>query len=101
MPKPEIYMSHTFGMGFWIDDRGNFMSCPAFENGSFDVENAICVDEWDDFSVYTLNHMRHLAHVVRICTMKREFCKHRLLCRKIRENQLCNRLIQKVYESTT
>ncbi len=73
MPKPEIYMSHTFGMGFWIDDRGNFMSCPAFENGSFDVENAICVDEWDDFSVYTLNHMRHLAHVVRICTMKRDF----------------------------
>ena len=37
MPKPEIVMSSAFGMGFWIDEDGTFMSCPAFEYGAFDV----------------------------------------------------------------
>ena len=41
MPKPEIHLSHAFGMGFWIAEDGTLMSCPAFENGSFDVDNAI------------------------------------------------------------
>ena len=26
-------MSSAFGMGFWIDEEGVFMSCPAFEFG--------------------------------------------------------------------
>ena len=53
MPKPEIVMSSAFGMGFWIDEEGVFMSCPAFEFGSFDIENAVPVEDWDDFSVYS------------------------------------------------
>ena len=57
MPKPEIHYSHAFGMGFWIDEDGTLMSCPAFENHSFDIENAIAVEEWDDFTVYSHNHM--------------------------------------------
>ena len=73
MPKPEIHFSHAFGMGFWIAEDGTFMSCPAFENGSFDVENAIAVDEWDDFTVYSHNHMQLLASIVGICTMKRDY----------------------------
>ena len=52
MPTPEIVMSSAFGMGFWIDEDGTFMSCPAFEYGAFDVENAVPVEDWDDFSVY-------------------------------------------------
>ena len=73
MPKPEIHLSHAFGMGFWIAEDGTLMSCPAFENGSFDVDNAIAVDEWDDFSVYTTDHMQVLAQIVQICTLKRDY----------------------------
>ena len=73
MPKPEIHFSHAFGMGFWIAEDGTFMSCPAFENGSFDVENAIAVDEWDDYTVYSHHHMQLLAQIVGICTLKRDY----------------------------
>ena len=73
MPKPEIHFSHSFGMGFWIDEDGTFMSCPAFENGSFDIENQIPVDEWDDPSVYSPEHFLVLAQIVGICTLKRDY----------------------------
>ena len=73
MPKPEIHFSHAFGMGFWIDESGILMSCPAFENHTFDVENAIAVEDWDDFTVYSHNHMAVLAQIVQICTLKRDY----------------------------
>ena len=73
MPKPEIHYSHAFGMGFWIAEDGTLMSCPAFENHSFDIENAIAVEEWDDFSVYSHNYMAILAQIVQICTLKRDY----------------------------
>ena len=73
MPKPEIHFSPAFGMGVWIGEDGTLISCPAFENCSFDVENAIAVDEWDDFTVYTHDHMRILAQIVQICTLKRDY----------------------------
>ena len=73
MPKPEIHYSVAFGMGFWIAEDGTFMSCPAFENGSFDIDNQVAVDEWDDFTVYSYNHMQILAQIVGICTLKRDY----------------------------
>ena len=73
MPLPEIHYSHAFGMGFWIEEDGTFMSCPAFENGSFDIENAVAVDEWDDYTVYSHHHMQLLAQIVGICTLKRDY----------------------------
>ena len=73
MPKPEIVMSSAFGMGFWIDEEGVFMSCPAFEFGAFDVENAVPVEDWDDFSVYSTDHMQMLAQLMRMCTLKRDY----------------------------
>ena len=73
MPKPEIHYSHAFGMGFWIAEDGTLMSCPAFENGSFDIENQVAVDEWDDPSVYSPEHMLVLAQIVQICTLKRDY----------------------------
>jgi len=73
MPKPEIHFSPAFGMGFWIAEDGTLMSCPAFENGSFDIENQGAVDELDDPSVYTPEHMLVLAQIVRICTLKRDY----------------------------
>ena len=51
------------------------MSCPAFEYGAFDVENAVPVEDWDDFSVYSQDHMRILAQLVRMCTLKRDYVR--------------------------
>ena len=73
MPKPEIVMSFTFGMGFWIAEDGSLMSCPAMKNGTFDVENAIAVDEWDDISVYSKEELHHLTSIMQICTLKRDY----------------------------
>ena len=73
MPKPEIHHSPAFGMGFWIAEDGTFMSCPAFENGSFDIKNQVAVDEWDDPSAYSPSHMIVLAQIVQICTLKRDY----------------------------
>jgi len=72
MPLPEIHYSHAFGMGFWIAEDGTLMSCPAVHD-TMDVDNAIAVDEWDDFSVYSHNHMQILAQIVQICTLKRDY----------------------------
>ena len=73
MPKPEIHYSVAFGMGFYIAEDGTLMSMPAFENGSFDIENEIAVDEWDDPSVYSPEHMTVLAQIMQICTLKRDY----------------------------
>ena len=73
MPKPEIHYSVAFGMGFYIAEDGTLMSMPAFENGSFDIENEIAVSEWDDPSVYTPDHLKVLAQIVQICTLKRDY----------------------------
>ena len=73
MPKPEIHLSVAFGMGFWIAEDGTLMSCPAFENGSFDIENQIPVDEWGNTDAYTTDHIQILAQIVRICTLKRDY----------------------------
>ena len=72
MPKPEIHYSHCFGMGFWIDEDGTLMSCPAI-GSAMDVENAIAVSEWDDPSVYTPEHLLALADITRIYTLKRDY----------------------------
>ena len=74
MPLPEIHYSHAFGMGFWIDEEGILMSCPAVHH-TMDVDNAIAVEDWDDFSVYSHNYMAILAQIVRICTLKRDYVR--------------------------
>ena len=33
----------------------------------------IAVDEWDDYTVYSHNHMQLLAQIVGICTLKRDY----------------------------
>jgi len=73
MPKPEIHYSVAFGMGFYIAEDGTLMSMPAFENGSFDIENEVAVDEWDNPGVYSPQHMLVLAQIMQICTLKRDY----------------------------
>ena len=72
MPLPEIHYSHAFGMGFWIAEDGTLMSCPAVHH-TMDIDNAIAVDEWDDYTVYSHHHMELLAQIVGICTLKRDY----------------------------
>ena len=79
MPTPEIHYSVAFGMGFWIAEDGTLMSCPAMDDAegrtTMDVDNAIAVEDWDDPSVYTSDHLKILAQIVQICTLKRDYVR--------------------------
>ena len=69
---PEIYQSVVFGMGFWIDNQGLFISAPEFKDGSLDIDNAIPVYDWENWGELTEHHHSHLAHIVQMCTLKRD-----------------------------
>ena len=70
--KANTLFACLFGMGFWIDDQGLFLSAPEFKDGSLDIDNAIPVSDWENFSELTEHHMSHLFHVVQMCTLKRD-----------------------------
>ena len=40
-----------------------------------DIDNEIAVDEWDDPSVYSPQHMMVLAQIMQICTLKRDYVR--------------------------
>ena len=67
-----VYSSVVFGMGFWIDDQGLFISAPEFKDGSLDIDNAIPVYDWEIWGELTEHHHSHLAHIVQMCTLKRD-----------------------------
>ena len=67
-----VYSSVVFGMGFWIDDQGLFISAPEFKDGSLDIDNAIPVYDWENWGELTEHHHSHLAHIVQMCTLKRD-----------------------------
>ena len=67
-----VYSSVVFDMGFWIDDQGLFLSAPQFRDGSLDIDNAIPVYDWENWGELTPHHHSHLAHIVQMCTLKRD-----------------------------
>ena len=67
-----VYSSVVFGMGFWIDDQGLFISAPEFKDGSLDIDNSIPVYDWENWGELTEHHHSHLAHIVQMCTLKRD-----------------------------
>ena len=67
-----VYSSVLFGMGFWIDDQGLFISAPQYKDGSLDVDNAVPVCDWENFSELTEHHIAHLFHVNQMCILKRD-----------------------------
>ena len=70
---PEIYQSVVFGMGFWIDQQGLFMSAPSYATGGgCDMDNAIPVYDWESFDELTPHHFSHLMHVNQMCILKRD-----------------------------
>ena len=67
-----VYSSVVFGMGFWIDDQGLFISAPEFKDGSLDIDNAVPVYDWENFDELTPHHLSHLMHVNQMCILKRD-----------------------------
>lgn len=46
----QMMLSLHFGMFFWLDDDDDFCYCPAFVDGTADLDNWSYVSEWDDKS---------------------------------------------------
>ena len=46
----QMMLSLHFGMYFWLDDENDFCYCPAFNDGTADLDNWSYVSEWDDKS---------------------------------------------------
>ena len=67
-----VYSSVVFGMGFWIDDLGLFISAPACKDGSLDIDNAVPVYDWENFDELSTHHLSHLMHVNQMCILKRD-----------------------------
>ena len=67
-----VYSSVLFGMGFWIDDQGLFISAPEFQDGSLDIDNAVPVYDWENFDELTAHHLSSLMHVNQMCILKRD-----------------------------
>ena len=76
-----VYSSVVFGMGFWIDDQGLFISAPEFKDGSLDIDNAIPVYDWESFDELTPHHLSHLMHVNQMCIL-REIHKTLIIMRR-------------------
>ena len=67
-----VYSSIVFGMGFWIDEQGLFISAPEFKDGSLDIDNAVPVYDWENFDELSAHHLSHLMHVNQMCILKRD-----------------------------
>ena len=67
-----VYSSVVFGMGFWIDDQGLFLSAPEFKDGSLDIDDMIPVYDWENFDELTAHHLSSLMHVNQMCILKRD-----------------------------
>ena len=64
-----VYSSVLFGMGFWIDNQGLFMSAPSYATGGgCDMDNAIPVYDWENWGELTEHHHSHLAHICLLYT---------------------------------
>ena len=46
----QMMLSLHFGMFFWLDDDDDFCYCPAFKDGTADLDNWSYVSEWDDMA---------------------------------------------------
>ena len=48
------------------------MSAPTFKDNTVDIDNAVPVYDWENFSELTEHHISHFMHVVQMCTLKRD-----------------------------
>jgi hypothetical protein len=52
-----MIMSLHFGRHFWLDDEGDLMSCPTFQDGTPDLDNHDYVLDWEDTSEVNLGNL--------------------------------------------
>tara|TARA_Y100001963_G_C6743236_1_gene430140 strand:+ start:792 stop:1022 length:231 start_codon:yes stop_codon:yes gene_type:complete len=52
-----MFCSKSFGRMFWVDDNTDFRSCPQFDNGTGDFDNADYVSEWTDWEGVDINNL--------------------------------------------
>ena len=79
-------VSETLGMHFWIDEDAVFMSAPSYATGGgCDMDNAIAVEDWENFDELSAHELSHLFGFViqNVCSQER-LCENRLLCKGIR-----------------
>tara|TARA_R100001510_G_scaffold50388_1_gene49376 strand:- start:162 stop:467 length:306 start_codon:yes stop_codon:yes gene_type:complete len=67
-----VYSSVVFGMGFWIDDQGLFISAPEFKDGSLDIDNAIPVCDWENWDELTPHTTIHTLCTLTRCAYSKE-----------------------------
>ena len=44
-----MFKSNTFGRIFWVDDKGDFKSCPLCVDGTGDFDCEDYVSDWEDW----------------------------------------------------
>ena len=57
MSFDRMIMSLHFGRHFWLDDEGDLMSCPTFQDGTPDLDLWDYVSEWDDTADLNLDSL--------------------------------------------
>ena len=68
--------SERLGMHFWIDEDAVFMSAPSYATGGCDMDNAIAVEDWENFDELSAHELSHLfGFVFKMCVLKRDYVK--------------------------
>jgi len=70
-------VSETLGMHFWIDEDAVFMSAPSYATGGgCDMDNAIAVEDWENFDELSAHELSHLfGFVFKMCVLKRDYVR--------------------------
>ena len=69
--------SKRLGMHFWIDEDAVFMSAPSYATGGgCDMDNAIAVEDWENFDELSAHELSHLfGFVFKMCVLKRDYVR--------------------------
>ena len=73
----DFELSETLGMHFWIDEDAVFMSAPSYATGGgCDMDNAIAVEDWENFDELSAHELSHLfGFVFKMCILKRDYVR--------------------------
>ena len=72
-----ITHSELLGYSFWIDEDAVFMSAPSYATGGgCDMDNAIAVEDWENFDELSAHELSHLfGFVFKMCVLKRDYVR--------------------------
>ena len=72
-----ITHSELLGYSFWIDEDAVFMSAPSYATGGgCDMDNAIAVEDWENFDELDAHHLAHLfGYILKMCILRRDYVR--------------------------